>query len=222
MTRRSREVGIIKSFVLGAALAAALAVPAQAGDNKLALSATAVFTTDYMFRSISQHGTGPAVQPEFDLTYGMFYAGIWGSNTDCTSMTSRSITTPASPEMELERHLQHRRLSTTPIRAPTRFDYFELKTGAILDRREPGPLASTTIGRRIISGASATLMRSRDRSAMPSRGKLFNFFSPSISGILGFQSYEEDRCRLHLLECRPDPRLHGALVGRRPLLGYRS
>ena len=35
MTRR-REVGLIKSFVLGAALAE-FAVPAQAGDNKLAL-----------------------------------------------------------------------------------------------------------------------------------------------------------------------------------------
>ena len=54
MTRRSREVGIIKSCILGAALAAALAMPAQADDNKLTLSATTAFTTDYIFRGISQ------------------------------------------------------------------------------------------------------------------------------------------------------------------------
>ena len=79
---RRREVGIIKSCVLGAALAAGLATAAQAGDNKLALSATTAFTTDYMFRGTSLSSNGPAVQPEFDLTYGMFYAGMWGSNID--------------------------------------------------------------------------------------------------------------------------------------------
>ena len=79
---RRREVGIIKSCVLGAALAAGLATAAQAGDNKLTLSATTAFTTDYMFRGISPNSNGPAVQPEFDLTYGMFYAGMWGSNID--------------------------------------------------------------------------------------------------------------------------------------------
>ena len=28
---------------------------------------------------------------------------------------------------------------------------------------------------------------------MPSQGKLFNFFSPSISGLVGFQSFEDKR-----------------------------
>ena len=80
MTRR-REVGIIKACVLGAALAAGLATAAHAGDNKLTLTGSASFVTDYMFRSVSNTDQLPAVQPEFDLTYGMFYAGIWGSNT---------------------------------------------------------------------------------------------------------------------------------------------
>ena len=51
---RRREVGIIKSCVLGAALAAGLATAAQAGDNKLTLSGSAAFTTDYLFRGVSQ------------------------------------------------------------------------------------------------------------------------------------------------------------------------
>ena len=66
MTRGSWEVGI-KSRVLGAALAFALAAPAQADEKKLTLSATTVFTTDYIFRGVSNSDENPAVQPEFDL-----------------------------------------------------------------------------------------------------------------------------------------------------------
>ena len=50
---RRREVGIIKACVLGMALAVGLGTAAQAGDNKLTFTGSATFTTDYMFRSIS-------------------------------------------------------------------------------------------------------------------------------------------------------------------------
>ena len=70
---RRREVGIFKLCILSAALAVGLAFPAQA-QNKLTLTGSATITTDYMFRSISNTDQEPAVQPEFDLTYGMFYA----------------------------------------------------------------------------------------------------------------------------------------------------
>ena len=82
MTRRSREVGIIKACVMGAALAIALALPAHAQDKKLTLSGTAVLTTDYIFRGVSNTDENPAVQASFDAAYGIFYAGVWGSNTD--------------------------------------------------------------------------------------------------------------------------------------------
>jgi hypothetical protein len=75
MTRRCREVGIIKfikSCVLGAALALGLTTGVQADDNKLKFSATTVITTDYIFRGYSNTESGPAVQPEFDLYYGIF------------------------------------------------------------------------------------------------------------------------------------------------------
>ena len=128
MTRR-REVGIIKSFVLGAALAAALAVPAQAGDNKLALSGSAVFTTDYMFRSISQHGRASrsAGGIRSDLRHvlcrhlGIQYRTFWGSHR--VRLLCRH-----HAEMELElldRHLQLRRPLLHLSRALTNIDYFE-------------------------------------------------------------------------------------------------
>ena len=71
---RRREVGIIKACVLGMALAVGLGTAAQAGDNKLAFTGSAVITTDYMFRSISNTNNKPAAQAEFDATYGMFWA----------------------------------------------------------------------------------------------------------------------------------------------------
>lgn len=82
-----------RTAIIGGALAALVAVPAQAADlgglkdtssegRKLELSANVALTTDYVFRGMSQTGENPAIQGGFDATYGMFYAGVWGSNLD--------------------------------------------------------------------------------------------------------------------------------------------
>jgi uncharacterized protein (TIGR02001 family) len=82
MARGSFFAGIMKSGALAAALLAGAAVPSYAEDApKLALSGSATMTTDYIFRGITNTNQQPAVQPEFDLTYGILWAYIWGSNT---------------------------------------------------------------------------------------------------------------------------------------------
>jgi uncharacterized protein (TIGR02001 family) len=187
MTRRSTEVGIIKSCVLGAALAAALAMPAQA-QNKLTLSGSAVFTTDYMFRSISNTNQKPAVQPEFDLGYGMFYAGIWGSNTafgDGVEIDYYAGIAPTWKGIAFD----FSALYYTYPGAPS-IDYLELKAGAsytfdkltlkIGNWWSPDNFGLGTQSDAIEGGASYAF-----------GGKLFNFFSPSLSGALGYQSYEK-------------------------------
>src|SRR5262245_48062134 len=80
MARRNRE-GFVKSCVLASVVIAGLALPAQADDKKLTLSGLAYIATDYMFRSISNTNQRPEAAAEFDLSYGIFYAGMWGSNT---------------------------------------------------------------------------------------------------------------------------------------------
>src|SRR5262245_33083839 len=45
-------------------------------------SANVALTTEYVFRGISQTSEGPAIQGGFDLTCGIFYAGVWASNLD--------------------------------------------------------------------------------------------------------------------------------------------
>ncbi len=183
----SREVGTIKSIILGAAAAACLALPAQAGDQKLSLSATTVITTDYMFRSISNTKGLPAVQPEFDLTYGIFYAGIWGSNTDFGDNVEIDYYAGITPKWGDITFDIAGLYYTYP--GASSIDYFELKTAAsyTFDKLtlrvgnwwSPDNFGLGTQSDAIEGGASYAFA-----------GKLFNFFSPSISGALGYQSYE--------------------------------
>ena len=144
-----------------------LALPAKADDNKLTLTGSATITTDYMFRSISNTDQEPAAQPEFDLTYGMFYAYIWGSNTAFGDNIELDYGVGITPKWKTITFNIAGLYYTYPG-ATSELNYFELKTGASWTGGH-GPLPSTTIGRRIISSSLATPMRSRERSAMRSR-----------------------------------------------------
>lgn len=62
----------------------------EAPAPKLALSANVTFTTDYIFRGISQTDEKPAVQGGFELEYNILYLGVWGSNTDFGSDFNRA------------------------------------------------------------------------------------------------------------------------------------
>ena len=129
MTRRNREVGIIKSLAIGAALVAALAMPAYAGDNKLSFTGSAVLTTDYMFRSISNTNQEPAAQVEFDATYGMFWAYAWGSNTAFGENIEIDYGLGISPKWR-DFTFTVGGLEYTYPGANSEISYFELKTGA--------------------------------------------------------------------------------------------
>lgn len=68
----------------GVAALAALATTgvARAEDEKreFSWSMTVGGTSDYMFRGLSLHNEDPAAQGSLDMGYGIFYAGVWGSN----------------------------------------------------------------------------------------------------------------------------------------------
>jgi uncharacterized protein (TIGR02001 family) len=184
-----REVGIIKTCVLGAALAAGLAMGAQAADTKLTLTGSATFVTDYMFRSVSNTNQEPAAQPEFDLTYGMFWAYMWGSNTAFGDNIEIDYGAGISPKWH-DITFTIGGLEYTYPGANSTTDYFELKTGAswtggawtlgITNYWSPDNFQ--------VFGNSDAIEGSVGYAF---KGKLFNFFSPSISGTLGHQSYEE-------------------------------
>jgi len=188
MARGSREVGIIKSIVLGAVLAAGLATAAQAGDNKLAFTGSALIGTDYMFRSVSNTNSEPTAQVEFDATYGMLYAYIWGSNT---ALSGNNIEidygvgiTPKWGGIDFNiAGLYYTDPGTTSL------NYFELRTSAAhtfdkLTLSIGNWWSPDNFGAGIWSDAVEF------GAAYAFAGKLFNFFSPSISAVVGEQFYE--------------------------------
>jgi uncharacterized protein (TIGR02001 family) len=191
MTRR-REVGIIKSCVLGAAFAACLAVPAQADDKKLTLSATTVFTTDYIFRGVSNSHRNPAVQPEFDAYYGMFYAGMWGSNTNASDDNVEiDYYAGIAPKWNLNSASITFDIAGLYYSFPgsTELDYFELKTGATL-AAGAWNLRVTNFWSPDNFGLGTESDAIEGALGYTFSGKIFNFFTPSVSGLIGFQGYE--------------------------------
>ena len=192
MARGSCLAGTIKAGILGLAILGGMTLPTYAGDPpKLALTGSAWLTTDYMFRSISNTNEDPAVQPEFDLTYGMFYAGIWGSNThapvfgDGVEIDYYVGITPKWKNITFNFGGLY---YTFP--GASEIDYFEALAGASWTG------GAWTLG--IKDYWSPDNFQFFDESnaiegsiAYAFSGKLFNFFSPSISGLVGYQAYED-------------------------------
>ena len=71
-----------KSKLLNSLAAIVLITPGVAmAEEASPLSANVGFTTDYIFRGISQTSAKPAVQGGIDFAHASgFYAGVWGSN----------------------------------------------------------------------------------------------------------------------------------------------
>ncbi len=66
-----------------AACAAALicsTASVSAEERTFEWSVTGTGTTDYMFRGLSLSGEEPVFQASIDASYGIFYAGMWGSD----------------------------------------------------------------------------------------------------------------------------------------------
>jgi uncharacterized protein (TIGR02001 family) len=185
---RRREVGIIKAGILGSALALGLALPAYA-DKKLTLSGSAQFTTDYMFRSITNTNQLPAVQPEFDLAYGIFWAYMWGSNTQFGEGIEIDYGAGISPKWG-NYTFTIGGLAYTYPGANNDIDYFELKSAVawasgqwslgVNDYWSPDNF-------QVFGNSNAI----EGTIGYALKNKWWNFFSPSVSGTVGFQSYEE-------------------------------
>ena len=189
MARRNREVGFVRACVLASALVAGLALPAQADDNKLTLSATTDIYTDYMFRGISNTNQRPEATAEFDLLYGIFYAGMWGSNTafgDNIEIDYYAGLTPKWGDVTFNFAFLY---YSYPGENST-LGYYEVKAAASYTK------GNWTFGIgdwwspdnfQVFGNSNAI----EGNLAYAFQGKLFNFFSPTLSGILGYQTYED-------------------------------
>lgn len=97
--------------LMGAAMLAGATI-AGAGAANAEVSATLTFTTDYVFRGISQTDGGAAIQGSFDWSQDMFYAGIWGSNVNFGAVGGNELAS-----MELDAYV-----GLTPTTGPVSWD----------------------------------------------------------------------------------------------------
>lgn len=87
-----------------------------AEGRKLDLSVTLGGTSDYIFRGISQTSENPAAQGSIDLTWGIFYAGIWATNVDFDDAP------PANAEVDFYAGIRPT-LGAGPFWGPITFDF---------------------------------------------------------------------------------------------------
>lgn len=192
------RLGTLKLSILGAALIGGLALPAQA--EELTLGASATLTTDYVFRGVSQTNQNPAAQLSLDASYGMFYFGAWGSNVDFGSST------PPGPNRNLASVEIDYYAGITPewsgvsfdiggiyytypgaYDPGTEFDYFELKTAASYTFGESFTVGVSNYWSPEFFGETGNADALELSSEYAFGGKLFNIFTPSVSGLVGWQ-----------------------------------
>ena len=201
MAGGSREVGIMRKGLLAAALIGGVALPAQAAE--LGLSATTVMTSDYVFRGISQTAENPAIQAEFDLTYGIFYAGIWGSNVDFgggpfgQDIANLEIDyyagiAPTWKEIAFNfGALYYTYPGACDQKCGTGdLDYLELKAAASYTFGEKLTIGVSNYWSPDYSGGLDEADAVEGAVAYAFSGKLFNFFTPSVSALIGYQWFE--------------------------------
>jgi uncharacterized protein (TIGR02001 family) len=208
MTRRSREVGIVKSCVLSAALAVGLALPAQADENKLKLSASVWLTTDYIFRGISQTLNDPAIQGSVTASYGIFYAGFWASNVDFGAGVGPGGAVQSISDLEIDYYvgilptwkgftfdiagLYYTYPSACDFCLGGELDYFELKTGAKYTFNEKLTLGITNYWSPDFSVETGNGDALELSAGYAFGWKPFNFFSPSVSALVGWQWVDDN------------------------------
>jgi len=180
--------GTVKSGIVGAALIAGMTTQAYAGDPpKLEFSGVAAFTTDYLFRGISNTSQNPAVQPEFDATYGIFFAGIWGSNTSFGDGIEIDYYGGIAPKFwGIDWNITALEY-TYP--SANEGDYFELKTGGSWTGG-PWTLSVNNYWAPDFAQVFGNSDAIEGALGYNFTGKLFGFFSPSVSGGVGYQAYE--------------------------------
>lgn len=194
---RNRGQNKVATLLYCATTIGCLCSPAAAEDSKLELSATAAFTTDYIFRGVSQTRRNPAVQASLDASYGIFYAGIWGSNVDFGGN-------------EFGKEIATLEIDYYGGIAPTwkgitfdiggyfytypgafdpggNFDYFELKTGASYTFADSLTVTIANWWTPDYSGETGDGDALELSAAYAFASKLFNFFSPSVSALVGWQ-----------------------------------
>jgi len=156
-------------------------------ERKLEWSASATGTSDYVFRGISQSDNDPAIQGSFGLTYGMFYAGIWGSSIDYA----------ADNNIELDYYV-----GVTPEWMGVSFDfayiYYNYPDDTAGDYWELKAAASYEVLPKLTGGGAFYWAPDKGYDWYVYEGSLsyelpkVAMFTPTVSGLVGYTDFQSD------------------------------
>jgi uncharacterized protein (TIGR02001 family) len=205
--------GAAMAAASGSAFAADLNEPASFKDapvvaaaSKLGISVNGGITNDYVFRGLSQSHGKMAGQGGLDVTYGMFYTGLWTSNIDFNGSGPRYFK-DAKVELDVYGGIKpvwrditfdfgviaytYPGASTTAVYANTGkdVDYVELKAGAsktVLKDLALGATVFYSPDTQMNNGATWVV----EGTATKPLGKILNV-DVSASGTVGYFAFEE-------------------------------
>lgn len=178
--------------------------PPAAEGRTFSYSVNAAVTTDYIFRGLSQSSNNPAVSAGLDVSYGIFYAGFWGSSIDFDDFADPATgSAPGNVEMDIYAGIK-------PVLGPVTFDfgilgylypgwdddapgleevdYLELKAGASI-----APFTNATLGAVVYYSPRFGALDEEAVAVEGTAGYTFHAigrFTPSISGTVGYQAID--------------------------------
>lgn len=180
----------IKSVAAAGVALAALAGPAAAEDREFSWSITLTGTSDYVFRGLSFANEDPAFQPALDMSYGIVYWGVWGSNLGSDDdvfgyweTDYYAGITPTLGPVNLDLGVI---FYTYP--AGNDSNYVELKAGASID-----PVKNVSLGATFFyvpdqdNSVEVYTVEGTASYSFPQVGPL----SPSISGLVGYADADD-------------------------------
>lgn len=167
--------------------------------RKLSWSVTLGATSDYVFRGISLNDEKPAAQGSFDIEYGKFYAGVWGSNLPSEdSLGPAEIDVYAGFKPELGKVTFDLGLigylypgeKFDEFGEAGRAEYLELKAGASTE-----PFKDASLGVTVYYSPDYQFDLGEALAVEGTAGYTFRqigVFVPTLSGTLGWQYVEDD------------------------------
>ena len=177
-------------------------------------SANVALTTEYVFRGFSQTKEGPAIQGGYDLTCGIFYAGVWASNLDWggdglgNSLANIEMDwylgiKPVTGRITWDlgviyySYPNSAKLGVNGVGAPDRrdYNYVELKVGASTEIWKDGTVGVTVFYSPDYQyeAGSVWTTEATFTQAFPKFSALHREWTPSFSALLGWQKATSDK-----------------------------
>jgi uncharacterized protein (TIGR02001 family) len=148
------------------------------------------YTSDYVFRGISQSGQDPAVQGGVDLTCGNFYLGTWGSSINFGNGTEIDIYGGYKTTLgRIAVDVGFIYYAYPGASSSDDLDFFEVKAAASAELWKGGTLGGTVFYSPEYTGNSGavTTLEGTLSHALPK----FSIFTPTFSATVGHSFFHD-------------------------------